>query len=135
MDRAGVENEFASPYVHLGFGARQTGKTMSLPESLPGTTVWLDPSRPAERAEYQRGPDRLIPHCRALPRSRCPAAVVVDEPQNVPRIFDAVQHLCDSDKGDRSALVLPVRMRDGGSEPQVKQPAGVWTTESMKRAG
>ena len=36
--------------------------------------------------------------CRALPRTKAPAVVVIDEAQNVPAIFDAVQHLYDSDK-------------------------------------
>src|SRR3990172_12264550 len=89
---------FAAPYVHLVFGARQTGKSTLLRKLLPEATVWVDFSRPAERAEYLRDPDLLVQRCRALPKSRRPATVVVDEAQNVPAIFDAVQHLYDSDK-------------------------------------
>jgi len=60
--------------------------------------VWLDLSRPGERAEYLRAPDRLVQRCQALRRTRAPAVVVVDEAQNVPAIFDAVQYLYDADK-------------------------------------
>ena len=92
------KKKFAAPYVHLVFGARQTGKSTLLRKLLPEAAVWLDFSRPAERAEYLRNPDLLVQRCRALPRARRSATVVVDEAQNVPSIFDAVQHLYDSDK-------------------------------------
>lgn len=89
---------FGAPYVHLVFGARQTGKSTLLRTLLPEPAVWLDFSRPADRAEYWRNPDLFVQRCRALPKSRRPATVVVDEAQNVPSVFDAVQHLYDSDK-------------------------------------
>jgi len=92
------KKKFGAAYVHLVFGARQTGKSTLLRKLLPAAAVWLDFSRPAERAEFLRNPDSLVQRCRALPKSRRPAAVVVDEAQNVPGIFDAVQHLYDSDK-------------------------------------
>lgn len=92
------KKKFGAPYVHLVFGASQTGKSTLLRKLLPEAAVWLDFSRPAERAEYLRNPDLLVQRCRALPKSRRPATVVVDEAQNVPAIFDAVQHLYDSDK-------------------------------------
>jgi uncharacterized protein len=92
------QRKFSSPYVHLVFGARQTGKSTLLRKLLPDAAVWLDFSRPAERAEHLRHPDLLIQRCRALPRGRRAATVVVDEAQNVPAIFDAVQHLYDADK-------------------------------------
>jgi predicted AAA+ superfamily ATPase len=90
--------KFAAPYVHLVFGARQTGKSTLLREIFPEAEIWLDFSRPAERAEYLRHPDLLVQRCRALRRSRRPATIVVDEAQNVPVVFDAVQHLYDSDR-------------------------------------
>ena len=90
--------KFSAPYVHLVFGARQTGKSTLLRKLLPEAAIWLDFSRPAERGEYLRNSDLLVQRCRALPKSRRPATVVVDEAQNVPAIFDAVQHLYDSDK-------------------------------------
>ncbi len=92
------KRKLASPYVHIVFGARQTGKSTLLRRLLPDALIWLDFSRPAERAEYLRDPDRLVQRCRALPRSRSRPTVVVDEAQNVPAIFDAVQQLYDSDK-------------------------------------
>ena len=92
------KKQFAAPFVHLVFGARQTGKSTLLQRLLPEAAVWLDFSRPADRAEYLRHPDLLVQRCRALPKSRRPAPVVVDEAQNVPAIFDAVQHLYDSDR-------------------------------------
>lgn len=92
------KRKFAAPYVHVVFGARQTGKSTLLRRLLPEAGLWLDFSRPAERSEYLRHPELLIQRCRALPKSRRPATVVVDEAQNVPAVFDAVQHLYDSDK-------------------------------------
>jgi predicted AAA+ superfamily ATPase len=65
---------------------------------VPEAALWIDLSRPGERAELLRNPDLLVQRCRALPRSRRPATVVVDEAQSVPAVFDAVQHLYDSDK-------------------------------------
>lgn len=91
--------KFVSPYVHLVFGARQTGKSTLLRKLVSDAVVWLDFSRPAERVEYLRNPDLLVQRCRALPKTRRAATVVVDEAQNVPAIFVAVQHLYDSDKG------------------------------------
>ncbi|NUN93351.1 MAG: ATP-binding protein [Verrucomicrobiae bacterium] len=90
--------KFAAPYVHIVFGARQTGKSTLLKRLLPDAAVWLDFSRPAERSDHLRNPDQFVQRCRALPKSRRPLTVVVDEAQNVPAIFDAVQHLYDSDK-------------------------------------
>jgi uncharacterized protein len=92
------KRRFAAPYVHIVFGARQTGKSTLLRKLLPDAALWIDLASPAERAEYLREPDRLVQRCRALPKSRARATVVVDEAQNVPAIFDAVQHLYDSDR-------------------------------------
>ena len=92
------KTKFGAPYVHLVFGARQTGKSTLLRKLLPEAALWLDFSRPAERSEYLRNPDLLVQRCQALPKSRRPATVVVDEAQNVPAIFDAVQYLYDSDQ-------------------------------------
>jgi len=90
--------KLTAPYVHVLFGARQTGKSTLLRKLLPEAAIWLDLSRPGERSELLRNPDLLVQRCRALPRSRRPATVVVDEAQSVPAVFDAVQHLYDSDK-------------------------------------
>jgi predicted AAA+ superfamily ATPase len=90
--------KFRARYMQLVFGARQTGKSTLLRKLLPEAAIWLDFSRAAERAEYLGNPDLLVQRCRALPKARRPATVVVDEAQNVPAIFDAVQHLYDSAK-------------------------------------
>lgn len=90
---------FAGRHVQVVFGARQTGKSTLLRRLWPDAAVWLDFSDPAQRAEHLRRPESLIQRCRALPVERWPARVVVDEAQNVPAIFDAVQHLYDSDPG------------------------------------
>jgi len=90
--------KFATPYVRIVFGARHTGKSTLLRRLLPHAAVWLDFSRPAERADYLRNPDQLIARCRGLKSTKPPPIVVVDEAQAVPAIFDAVQHLYDGDK-------------------------------------
>ena len=59
------KKQFAAPYVHIVFGARQTGKSTLLRKLLPNAAVWLDFSRPSDRAEYLRNPDRLVQRCRA----------------------------------------------------------------------
>lgn len=87
----------SAPQVHMIFGARQTGKSTMLRRVLPETAIWIDLSRPAERTAYLRDPDLLVQRCLALPKGRKPAVVVIDEAQNVPAIFDAVQHLFDGD--------------------------------------
>jgi predicted AAA+ superfamily ATPase len=87
-----------APYVHVLFGARQTGKSTLLRKLLPDAALWVDFSNPAERSEHLRSPGLLVQRCRALARTRRPATVVVDEAQNVPAVFDAVQHLYDSDR-------------------------------------
>jgi predicted AAA+ superfamily ATPase len=89
---------FASPYVHVVFGARQTGKSTLLRALWPDAAVWIDFSDPAQRSEYLRRPETLIQRCRALPGSPRPAHVVVDEAQSVPAVFDAVQHLYHSER-------------------------------------
>lgn len=88
----------ARPYVHVVFGARQTGKTTLLRHLLGEVALSLDFSQPRQRSEYLRDPDRLIQACRAMPRRRRASVVLIDEAQNVPAIFDAVQHLYDSDR-------------------------------------
>jgi predicted AAA+ superfamily ATPase len=86
------------PYVHIVFGARQTGKSTLLQALLPDRALSLNLARPRDRAQYARDPDRFVQQCLAIPKRRTPAVVVVDEAQAVPAIFDAVQYLYDSDK-------------------------------------
>lgn len=93
------------PYVHVVFGARQTGKSTLLRKLWPDAAIWVDLSDPAQRSLYLRRPETLIQRCRALPARQRPARVVVDEAQSVPAIFDAVQHLFDSE-GRRFRFLL-----------------------------
>lgn len=86
------------PYVHVLFGARQTGKSTLLRSLLPDAALWLDLSEPEQRSSYLARPARFVEECKALPHKRSPQIVVVDEVQTVPAIFDGVQHLFDQDK-------------------------------------
>ncbi len=90
--------KLSQPYVHLLFGARQTGKTTLLQRLIPKAAIWLDFSVPEQRVEYLAEPGKLIRECRALPVSDEPPWVVVDEAQLVPEIFNAIQHLYDRER-------------------------------------
>jgi predicted AAA+ superfamily ATPase len=98
----------ARPWVHLLFGARQTGKSTLLRALVPAPDLWIDLANPAERSRYLARPERLVEECRALAedrRRRPRVRVVIDEAQVVPAVFDAVQHLFDRDRA-RFAFVL-----------------------------
>lgn len=86
------------PYVHLLFGARQTGKSTLLRSLLQDPAIAVDLSDPRQRSRYLAHPGDLVAECRDLRKSRRSHFVFVDEAQSVPAIFDAVQHLYDSDK-------------------------------------
>lgn len=86
------------PFVHVMFGARQTGKSTLIRSLLPPETLCIDLADPGERARYLSNPGEFIKICRALPANRTGQLVFVDEVQSVPAIFDAVQHLYDGDK-------------------------------------
>lgn len=93
------------PYVHLMFGARQTGKSTLLRSILPESALVFDLADPLERSRLLANPEVFTQACRALPVGREGHTVFVDEIQNVPALFDAVQSLYDSDK-DRWRFVL-----------------------------
>lgn len=88
----------AKPYVHVVFGARQTGKSTLIAELIPSDALRFDFTIAAERSRFLLDPDELIRICRAVQKRAEPTYVFVDEAQAVPAIFDAVQHLYDSDK-------------------------------------
>jgi predicted AAA+ superfamily ATPase len=90
--------KMSRPYVHLMFGARQTGKSTLLRAVLPPDSLMIDLSDPGERSKYLSLPGEFIAQCRAIPASKKPRFVFVDEVQNVPALFDAVQSLYDGDK-------------------------------------
>jgi len=93
-----LRDKLARPYVHLVFGARQTGKSTLLRELLPSDTVVIDLSDPQERTRHLADPGAFAADCRGLPAARKARFVFVDEAQSVPSVFDSVQHLYDADK-------------------------------------
>ncbi len=96
---AGILREkLGRPYVHLIFGARQTGKSTLLRSLLPPETLVMDLADPRERTRHLADAGAFAQDCRALPAARKGQFVFVDEAQSVPSIFDAVQHLYDGDK-------------------------------------
>ena len=102
MYRRNIESTWqarlAQPYVQIIFGARQTGKSTLLRNLIPNPVLNLDFSDPGQRSNFLSRPEQLIGICRAMPKVSEPQVVVIDEAQNVPAIFDAVQHLYDNDK-------------------------------------
>lgn len=93
-----LREKLSRPYVHVLFGARQTGKSTLLKALLPPDTMCIDLSNPVERMRLLAHPSEFLGMCRALPKRREPHVVFVDEAQSVPAVFDAVQHLYDEDK-------------------------------------
>lgn len=97
---ANFRKKLSRPYVHLVFGARQTGKSTLIESLLPKNrpVVRIDLTLAQERSRFLVDPDELVRLCKSLPKRRAPTYVFVDEAQSVPAIFDAVQHLYDSDR-------------------------------------
>ncbi len=93
-----IARRLQRPYVHIVFGARQTGKSTLLQSVMPPATFAIDLAEPGDRRRYESDPSTFIAECRALPKRRGPSFVFVDEAQNVPALFDAVQHLYDQDR-------------------------------------
>lgn len=93
-----LREKLARPYVHLVFGARQTGKSTLLRALLPTETLVVDLADPKERTRHLADPGALLEVCRTLPADKRGQYIFVDEAQAVPTIFDAVQHLYDGDK-------------------------------------
>jgi predicted AAA+ superfamily ATPase len=90
--------KLARPFVHVLFGARQTGKSTLLNSLLPADALRINLASPGERNLHLAQPDAFSRMCLALPTADTPQTIFVDEAQNVPAIFDAVQTLYDSDK-------------------------------------
>lgn len=93
-----LQEKLARPYVHLIFGARQTGKSTLLRALLPQETMIVDLADPKERTRHLANPGAFVEDCRSLPANQKGQFVFVDEAQSVPSIFDAVQYLYDGDK-------------------------------------
>ena len=58
------------PYVHILFGARQTGKSTLLKTLLPQETLEVNLADPRERARHLQSPGLFIEVCEALPRHK-----------------------------------------------------------------
>ncbi|OGV69588.1 MAG: hypothetical protein A2283_02160 [Lentisphaerae bacterium RIFOXYA12_FULL_48_11] len=94
-----LAEKLKKPYVHILFGARQTGKSTLLKTLIPKPDLFIDLSNPEERSRYLARPGDLVAECRALsPAGRTPPLVFIDEVQAVPEMFNAVQNLYDGDK-------------------------------------
>lgn len=90
-----LRRKLARPFVHLVFGARQTGKSTLLRSVLPEPSLAYDLSDPRERSLFIASPGAFLDACLALPARRAPHVVFVDEAQAAPAVFDAVQRLYD----------------------------------------
>jgi predicted AAA+ superfamily ATPase len=93
-----LQEKLGRPFVHLLFGARQTGKSTLLRKLLPEDALVFDLANPQERSRLSARPELFLQACRALPADGVGQVVFVDEAQAVPALFDAVQHLYDADK-------------------------------------
>ena len=93
-----LREKLTRPFVHILFGARQTGKSTLLNSLLPSDTLRINLADPAERSLHLAKPDAFGRMCLALPASHSPQTVFVDEAQNAPHVFDAVQSLYDANK-------------------------------------
>lgn len=90
--------QIAKPFVHILFGARQSGKTTLLNSLLPNPSLKYNLADPEERTRLLAEPGLFRMECEALPKGKEPHMVLVDEAQAVPAIFDAVQILYDQHK-------------------------------------
>lgn len=90
--------KLAKPFVHVLFGARQTGKTTLLTQLLPNPALHFNLADPSERNDLLADIGAFIRACRALSARKPAPVVLVDEAQTVPAVFDAVQSLYDEDK-------------------------------------
>ena len=86
------------PYVHLLFGARQTGKSTLLNQLIPEDALRFNLADPQERSRHLGNPGEFAQACRSLPANKKGQFVFVDEAQSVPSLFDGVQSLYDADK-------------------------------------
>jgi uncharacterized protein len=93
-----LRKKLERPYVHMMFGAHQTGKSTLLRSIMPEPSLVYDFSHPRERSRLLADPGLFNDECRALPARKRPHVVFVDEAQAVPEVFSAVQNLYDADK-------------------------------------
>jgi uncharacterized protein len=92
-----LRQKIQRPFVHILFGARQTGKSTLLRRLMPEDAYSINLANPAESARFAAHPGELIQTCRSMPKRAEPWTVFIDEAQVVPEIFNAVQTLYDGD--------------------------------------
>ena len=90
-----LDEDLRRPFVHILFGARQTGKSTLLSHLLPTPSLYYNLADPEERSRLLADPGAFRRECEALPDRTQPHVVFVDEAQAVPSVFDAVQVLYD----------------------------------------
>lgn len=93
-----LERQLPKPFVHVLFGARQTGKTTLLEHLFGRASLHVNLADPEERTRLLAEPGLFRKECEALPVRRAPSTVFVDEAQAVPAVFDIVQLLYDRDR-------------------------------------
>lgn len=87
------------PFVHIMFGARQTGKSTLIKQLLPVDARVFDLSEPEQRLRFLADPQMLIRICRSIPKENdAPTIIFIDEVQTVPELLNAIQSLYDGDK-------------------------------------
>ena len=82
--------DLGRPFVHILFGARQTGKSTLLSHLVPAPSLHYNLADPEERSRFLADPGAFRRECEALPARTEPHVVLVDEAQAVPTVFDAV---------------------------------------------
>ena len=90
-----LDEDLRRPFVHILFGARQTGKSTLLSHLLPTPSLHYNLADPEERSRLLADPGAFRRECEALADRTQPHVVFVDEAQAVPSVFDAVQVLYD----------------------------------------
>ena len=96
------------------WGPRQVGKTTLLRHAYPDA-LWVDLLKADEFRRYATNPERLREELLALPDSRQPTQVVIDEIQKVPVLLDEV-HWLHENRGVQFALCgsSARKLRHGG---------------------
>ncbi len=93
-----LRQKLDAPYVHMLFGARQTGKSTLIRDLIPSDAIIFDLSDPFQRSRFASRPELLIELHAALPKTPAFHTVFIDEAQMVPELFNAVQHIYDEEK-------------------------------------
>jgi hypothetical protein len=65
-----LRSQLAKPFVHILFGARQTGKSSLIRALIPDPSLVYDFSNPAERTRILADPGAFVRECQALAKGR-----------------------------------------------------------------